>query len=178
MAATVATYVYTGVAPGSGASATNIRFKLADNNTQDSNNPNVKPTVGNNNSFWKTIALYCTVAPSTAINNVKLYTDGALAWTGCTVYVGDQMTDTYAQGVVDPGDADSGYEMTNHSQITTKTDLFTYTSGSPMSITLSASWANVTGRITMYVVVQLTMGTTATGGAQAAETLTWQYDET
>lgn len=179
MPATVITRVATGVGP-SYSTVTNLRFKLADNNDQDSNNPCVKPTSGTHYSFWKTIELYCSVAPDTDVTNVKLYSDGTLGWTGCTVNVGDQMTEVYDQGVVDGGNADSGSEMTNHSQISSVTSLFTYTSGSPMSITEHSGWATpgATEPITAFVVLQLAITTSATGGAQAAETITWQYDET
>jgi len=176
MAATVATYYYNGVG-GSGAAATNVRFKLADDNTQDANNPCVKPAAGTNLSFWKVIALYCTVAPDNGINNVKLYSDGTLAWTGCTVYVGDETPAAYSQAT---GAGDSGDAMIANygggGVITAQTDSFSYTSGASKSIT--GSIAAATGKITNYVVVQLSIGTTAVGGAQAAETITWQYDET
>lgn len=176
MAATVATYYYNG-AGGSGAAATNIRFKLADNNTQDTNNPCVVPSAGTNRSFWKVIALYCTVAPDTAINNVKLYSDGALPWTGCTVYVGNETPASYSQAT---GSGDSGNEMVANygggGVITGKTDLFTYTSASTKSISGSISY--VTGKITNYVVLQLDITSSAGSGVQPAETLTWQYDET
>lgn len=175
MAATVVTYVYNG-AGGVGALATNVRFKLADNNTQDANNPCVVPSAGTNRSFWKVIALYCTVAPDTAINNVKLYSDGALAWAGCIIYVGNETPASYSQAT---GGATSGDEMVANyggGVITGKTDLFTYTSASPKSITGSISY--VTGKITNYVVLQLDITNAAGAGVQAAETLTWQYDET
>lgn len=179
MAATVATYFYYGVGatPPSDVVVTNLRFKLADNNDQDANNPCVKPSAGTNYSWWKHIALYCTVAPDTAINNIKLYTDGSLAWAGCTMYVGDQtlLFNQYDQG--ETGGADTGAEMVaNHTNIASKTDLFTYASGSPMSI--SGSIAYTTGRITNLVVLQVNIGTGAGAGQMPQETLTWRYDET
>lgn len=174
MPATVQTYVYTGAGP-TGALATTIRYKLADDNTIDTNNPCVRPAAGTNYSFWKSIALYAATAPSVSISNVKLYTDGALPWTGCQSDIGDQDSDTYDQAT---GSGDSGDEMVaNHTQITSKTNMFTYTSGSPRNVTLSASWADTTGRITMYLVLQLSITSTASAGLQTAETITWQYDE-
>lgn len=178
MAASVATYFYYGVGatPPSNVVVTNLRFKLADNNNQDANNPCVKPSAGTNYSWWKHIALYCTVAPDTAINNVKLYTDGSLAWAGCTLYVGDQtlLFNQYDQAT---GSGDSGDELVaNHTNIASKTDLFTYSSGSPMSIT--GSIAYTTGRITNLVVLQVNIGTGAGAGQMPQETLTWRYDET
>lgn len=173
MAATVQTWVYTGAGP-SGAQAANARFKLADDNTQDANNPCVRPAAGTNYSFWKSIKLYASVAPDTAINNVKIYSDGTLAWTGCTVQVGNETSSTYDQAT---GSGDSGDEMVaNHSQITGKTSLFTYTSASVKSV--SGSIGAATGAISDYIVLQLDITNAATGGQQAAETITWRYDET
>lgn len=175
MAATVATYGFTGTSPGTGAAVTTLRFKNADDNTVDTNNPVIKPSSGTNYSFWKSIALFATVAPSVSISNVKIYSDGTLGWAGCQVDIGDQQTDTYIQAT---GSSNNGDEMVaSHSQISSKTDLFTYTSGSPLSVTLSASWADTTGRITMFLVLQLAITSAASGGVQAAETMTWQYDE-
>ena len=173
MAATVQTWIYTGAGP-SGAQATNVRFNLADDNDQDANNPCVRPAAGTNYSYWKSLRLYASVAPDTAINNVKIYSDGGAPWTGCMIYVGDETTSTYDQAT---GAGDSGDEMVaNHSQETGKTDFFTYTSGATKSV--SGSIGAATGDISDYVVLQLDIGTTAVGGAQAAETATWQYDET
>lgn len=172
MAAVVETRVYYGAVPTE-AVAANVRFKLADNNVQDVNDPCVIPDAGSLYSYWKTGALYCTLAPLTAINNVKLYSDGSSGWSGCTLWVGDQMTGTYDQAT---GSGDSGDEMTNHSQITTKTDLFSFTSDSPMSITGSIGYT--TGRITNFVVLQVEITSAASGGHPPFETLTWRYDET
>ena len=179
MAASVATYFYygAGATPPNSVVVTNLRFKLADDNNQDANNPCVKPVAGTNYSFWKHIALYCIVAPDTAINNVKLYADGSLAWAGCVMYVGDQtlLFNQYDQG--ETGGADTGAEMVaNHTNIASKTDLFTYDSGSPKDIT--GSIAYTTGRITNLVVLQVDIGTSAGAGQMPQETLTWRYDET
>ncbi len=173
MAATVETYGYTGAGPAA-AQINNIRYKLADDNTQDENNKNVRPAVGTNLSFWKVIALYATVAPGTGINNLYLYTDGALAWTDCTVYIADDAGLSYDQAT---GSATSGDDMDgNYSGVTGKTDFYTYTSGSPKSI--GGSIGAATGKISDYVPLQLAVGTSAVLGQQASETYTWQYDET
>jgi len=174
MAATVETRIFHGESPGDGVVATNVRFKLADNNAQDVNNPVVRPDAGTNYSYWKTIALHCTVAPDNAINNVKLYSDGALSWTGCTVYVGNETPGAYQQAT---GAGDSGDEMVaSHSGITGKADMFSYTSTSPKSVSGSISY--VTGRISDYVIQQSALTSSAVAGNKPTETLTWQYDET
>ena len=176
MSAIVATYYYNG-AGGSGALATNLRFKIADDNTQDTNDPCVKPSAGTNLSYWKVIALYAVVAPDTAINNVQIYPDAALAWTGCTLYVGDETPASYSQAT---GAGDSGNAMVANygggGVITGQTDLYTYDSGSPKSVSGSISY--VAGKITDYVVLQVSLSTSVTGGVKSPETLTWQFDET
>ena len=174
MSATVQTWVFTGPGP-SGAQATNVRFKLSDDNTQDANNPCVRPAAGTNYSWWKCIKLYASVAPDTGINNVKIYTDGSLPWTGCTVQVGNNTVGTYDQAT---GGGDSGDEMgANYTPTLGGTvSLYTYNVGSVKPV--SGSIGAATGAISDYVVLQLDITSTATGGAQAAETITWRYDET
>lgn len=179
MAATVVTRYYYGAGP-TDETATNLRFKLADNNTQDTNNPCVKPSAGTNYSAWKHITLYCTVVPDNDIDNIKIYTDSALAWAGCTVQVGDEDI-ALASYVQATGSGDSWDEMVaNHGGISAKTDFFTYTSGSPRTVTEEAAWGTPgpNEAITKGIVLQLDVGTGASGGSQAAETITWQYDET
>lgn len=176
MSATVATYIWTGGGVGAGAIATNIRLKLADNNTQDTNNPNVRPAAGVNYSFWKSMVLHAVTPPDTGINNVKLFTDEALApeWDDCIIWVGDETSGTYQQAT---GAGDSGAEMVaNHAQITGRTNLFSFGVGAPKDISGSIGYA--TGRISDYVVLQGQVGPAASGGHMPYETLTWRYDET
>jgi hypothetical protein len=180
MAATVATRSYTGAGP-SDATITNMRMKTADNDTQDTNDPCVKPAAGTNYSAWKSLAFYCTgTAPDNDIDNVKLYSDGTLGWTGCTMQIGDSDI-AIASYVQATGSGDSWDEMVaNHGGIAAKTSLFTYTSGSPRSVTEAAGWGTpgINEPITKLVIIQLDITSSAVGGNQAAETLTWQYDET
>jgi hypothetical protein len=72
----------------------------------------------------------------------------------------------------------TGTELTvgNYASFTLgNADAFTYTSGSPLSVTGTTS---TTGQFGDRVVYQITVGTTATGGATGSETLTWKYDDT
>jgi len=174
MAATVQTQVFLGAVPGAGSGLTNLRFKTADNNTQDTNEPCVKPTAGVNRSWVKTIALVALTAPDVGINNVKIYTDGDLPWTGCMIYVGDETPNTYRQAT---GSSDSGDEMTvvYAGLITAKTDFFTYTSGAPKAV--SGSIGYTTGQISDLVGLQVDLSTLATHGIKPAENIVWQYDE-
>lgn len=180
MAATVHVYAHTGVGPTNTNTDTlgppNIRLKTNDNTTIDTVDPIPIPAAGTKYSYWKTVTLWAETTPTGTINNIKLYTDGSGFGTGITTYVGDQTTSTYDQATGTPGD--TGDEMVaGHDQITSKTNVFTYTSGSPKDVSGSITNPN-TGRISDYVVLQMDVGTTASPGDLANETFTFRYDET
>lgn len=181
MAATVKVYVWMGTAPGSGTAVESpndvIRHKLIDNNLKNTDNPCVRPNSGYHYSFKKSVVLYAEVEPVVSISNCTIYTDGANPWTDCDLFVGDQQTDTYEQGIIDSGDAESGQELTEYGQISSVTDIFSYVSGSSLTLDLSSSWDNTTGRITKFLCMQVRLGTSTTGGMQDAETLTFTFDE-
>lgn len=163
----------------------NLRFKTADDATIDNQNPIPIPTGAANNSFWKQIYLKVTGGTFTQIDNVKFYTDGSGFGTGITTYVGNQMP-TKNSG------SNAGYEVatgttgtsgdeivSGHSGISAKTDAFTFTSGSPKSITISESGSlmDASGETTDYLVCQMEVANTAGPGNLADETWTYQYDE-
>lgn len=157
----------------------NIRFKQADDATIDSNNPMPIPAAGSEYSRWKQVYLYCATAPSTQVDNVKIYTDGGGFGTGITVNCGDGVQ-------VKNSGADTGYDvsdtneiMTNHTDVAAVTDFFTYTSGAPRTCTISEAGTiiNAIGETTDYIVLQMVVGSTASPGNLADETFTWQYDE-
>ena len=165
--------------PGTqGQVVTNLRYNNEDTNDQDTASPVTIPGAGTAYSFWKHVYLKCTTAPATQVNNVKIYTDGALGWTGCTVKVGDDLCtkNSGASTGYDPGQA---VVLTVHDTIVTTTSLFTFTSGSPRTVTISeaGSIINAIGETTDYVVLQAEVGTSAVQGTQTAETATFQYDE-
>jgi len=157
-----------------------IRFKQADDATIDSSDPVPIPAAGTNYSYWKHVYLYCATAPDTQVNNVKLYTDGGGFGTGITTYVGDEMP-TKNSG------SDAGYEVadsavtmvSNHTGISAQTDLFSYTSGSSKTISISetSSIIDAIGETTNYVVLQVVVVSTASVGDKTDETITYVYDE-
>ena len=69
--------------------------------------------------------------------------------------------------------------MTNHTDITSETSLFTFTSASTLTLSISetSSIINAIGETTNYIVLQTDVASTASPGTQATETVTWQYDE-
>lgn len=183
MAAVMSVNNHYGVTP-SNVVVTNLRFKLADDNTQDTNNPCVIPSGADNHSYWKSIYLKCDSGLGTQIDNVKIYSDGALAWTNVTVYVGSE-TPTHNSGsnsgyVQAVGAGNSGTEMVaGYTGITGKSSLFGYTSAAPKSVSISETGNKIdaNGESTNYVVLQLTITSTATAGTKPTETITFQYDE-
>ena len=162
-----------------------MRFKTADNATIDTNDPVPIPDAGTKYSYWKQIYLYCGTAPSTKVDNVKLYSDGAGFGTGITLKVGSQfpvktnaLNTGYEVATGTPGD--TGDEMVAaHAGLTGSVDMFTKTSGSPLAVSINeaGSIIDAIGETTNYVVLQMEVLSTAGPGDKADETLTFQYDE-
>jgi len=168
--------------PGTtGASVTNLRFNAEDTNDQDLASPLVIPaSPGLVYSYWKQLYLKATTGPDTQIDNVKIYTDGALGWgTEVTVNIGDELPVHNSGATTGYDVADAQETMTNHTDITAVTSLFTFTSGSAKTVTISeaGSIIDATNETTNYIVLQCTIDDDSTPGTKAAETVTWQYDE-
>lgn len=163
----------------------NLRFKTADDATIDTNNPIPIPTAGTKYSYWKQIYLYCNAAPSTKVDNVKLYSDGGGFGTGIELKVGLQFpTKTaasdagYEVATGTPGD--TGDEMVAaHAGLSSSASIFGYTSGSPLSVSIGeiGSLIDAQYETTNYVVMQMEVISTASPGDLTDETLTFQYDE-
>lgn len=79
MAATVEIRSFHGATPDSGTNVASgsIRFKAADNDTVDANNPLAIPAAGTIYSYLKQLRFYAATTPSNTINNLKFYTDTA-----------------------------------------------------------------------------------------------------
>ncbi len=162
-----------------------LRFKTADDATIDLNNPIPIPAAGTKYSYWKQIYLYATVAPDTQVDNIKFYTDGTGFGTGIAVKVGNETpvktaaSDAgYEVATGTPGD--TGDEMVAaHADLTGSTDVFTYTSGSPKSVSINEAGAliNAIGETSNYIILQMEVINTASPGTLSNETFTWRYDE-
>jgi len=77
MAATVVWEISTQATTPSWSTVTQVRFKKANNNTIDLNNPLVKPSGGSfDYSFEKVLRVDVTVAPSNQLSNGALYVNG------------------------------------------------------------------------------------------------------
>lgn len=188
MTATLLVYQDYGAGPTSqsleGESPVNCRFKTDDNYTCDANYPIPIPGAGSKRSFWKHLYVYCSVAPTTKVDNVKIYTDGG-GWANTTLYVGDE-TPTKNSGSTAGYDQASGVQgddgdelVANHTNISAKTDMFTYNIGSSKSVTISetSSLIDATTETCDYVVMQLDVTSSASPATLSSETITWQYDE-
>lgn len=167
MAATVSVKQSVGAGP-SNTTITNLRFNTDDTVNPGTTNPLVKPAAGTNRSYWKTVYLNADTSPSGTINNCKIYSDGTIGWTGVTLYLGSSGSYTQATGT--PG-------TTGDDSSVATADIAGFTSGAPKSLTGSID-NPATGKITDYVVMQTDLSTSAVAGTLAAETLTFQYDET
>jgi hypothetical protein len=167
MAATVELRSYHGAdgsETGSDVNGSSIRFKMADNDTVDANDPIPVPPTGTTYSWLKNLQLYATATPANTINNLKFYTDGSNGY-GTGVGLVAKTSSSYVDPVAN-----------EDTQLGGATDAFTYTSGSPLSITGSLSNPS-TGAIGHFVVLQMTVGSTATQGPTGSESLTISWDE-
>jgi hypothetical protein len=162
MTATVKTYVYYG-ASSSADSSDHLRFKNADDNTNDTGNPIQIPATSTTYSWKKTIALYATSAPATSITNVKFYSDG---------------TNSYGTGVTMEYKKVASYtQVTDATHISGGADIFGLTSGSPTSLTGSIGATTGKGDL-QFIELQMGVASTASpGDLHPGETFTWQYDE-
>lgn len=183
MPATILIERHTGAATADGGTTKtdittiNTRASVADvHKTTETTDPIPIPTAGNNYSFWVSTRLNCTVTPAGTVNNVKWFSDGVSFGTGVTV-----------TGAKASTGANVGYReatsaivlnQTNHTGLdAAPVDVTTLTSGSPLSIVGSISNPS-TGRFGDLFVYSFDIGTSATAGATAQNTFTWQYDET
>lgn len=159
----------------------NIRFKRADNATIDNINPCTIPPSGTSYSRWKQIYLRCDVAPSTQVDNIRIYTDGAGFGTGITVMVGQQFPtkNSGSSAGYEVADVDDEEMVVGHTGITTSVDFFTKTEASPLSVTISevGGIINAIGETCNYVVLQMNIINTASPGDLANETFSFKYDE-
>jgi hypothetical protein len=167
MSATVSVKQVVGGGAGTATTITNLRHNTDDTINPGTTNPLVKPAAGTNYGYWKTVYLNADTAPSNVINNVRFFSDGTVGWTGVTLYSGTTTAYTQATGTAGTtGDVSS----------VATTNIETYTSGSPLSV--SGSITAATGVISANVILQARVSTSAVAGTLAQETTTFRYDET
>ena len=178
MAATVLIRRLTGAGPtATDITSSNTRASTSDAPTPGTADPIPVPGAGSNYSYWVTTRLDATVTPDGTINNLQWYSDGANSLgTGVTAIAQD--ASSYVQATGTQGTSGTQLTTGNHGGLSgAPADMFSFTSGSPKSVTGSISNPS-TGQFGDRMVYQIVVGTTAGPGTTTAETLTWSYDET
>lgn len=170
-----------------------LKHKTIDSYEFNAEHPIPKPSSGNKHGYWATIALYSDVLTE-IYSDPKIYgggipavpdpnPNGYVAWTGATLYIGDECTDTYDQatGTQD----DSGDELVaGHDQVSAKANfLSTYTSLNMKTVGLNGGGASLgplssAQRISKYVFMQLTLGTTCLAGSLVPATIYMRFSVT
>lgn len=177
MASTVIINRLTGAGPtATPITSINTRANAEDaHTTAGTTNSILVPAAGTNYSYWVVTRLEVTVINSGQVDNVKWYTDGANNFgTGVTCKVNTATGYVQATGTT----GTTGTQLTTGNYATlagAPVDAFTYVTGSPLSVTGTAT---TTGQFGDRVVYQIEVGTTAVSGATATETFTWRYDDT
>lgn len=166
MAAVAQVDFYTGITPDTDSNVSSVRYKLADNNSADLNNPVQLPTEGETYSWIKHCKLNITTSPSGNISNLRWYVSGSFP-TGVKLYVKTSTTYTAAA---------SGNE---NSQLSGSADASTYTSESPLTINAGTVISNPsTGTGTQdFLVSQLGVTSLANHGLISAITCIYEWEE-
>jgi len=167
MAATIQIHELTATMAGTDKTSGTVRFKLANDQTVDANNPITIPSTGGilKRSYTKQIRLYCSAAPDTQVDNLRAYADGSNTF-GASI-------DVYASPI-NPQTAFTA----NATTWTESTDLFSYTSVAPCDMDAYDTAAITdTGYGGDILKLQMRVGATASSGTLSAETLTFAYDE-
>jgi len=144
------------------------RFKAADNDTADVNNPLVIPTGADIYSYVKQFRFKVTVTPSNTIDNLAFYTDGASGMgTGVDIGVKTLAFASY----IDP-------TSQMQTQVAGLTSAFTYTAGEANDLDITGSLTNPsTGFVGDMLVAQMSVTNGASQGTTPSETFTFSYDE-
>ena len=152
-----------------------LKFKLGDNATIDEANPIVIPGAGLGPyySYRKHLYLYCVAPDGHTISSVKLYSDGSNSMgTGVDTMVGLQFPVKNSGSSAGYRVADNAAEMVaDHEDLTSSASIFTYTSASPLSVTISEAGAviNLATETSNYWVMQVNVSNTASAGTTATE---------
>ena len=166
--------------PGTEEEATTVRFKQADDNTIDTNNPIAIPASGTDRSYWKHVYLFASTAPATQIDNVRFYSDAANGFgTGVELMV-STATPTKTAAAQPGYDVAAGTTtLTDHGSVANIASVFGYDSASPLTVSISEAGniINAISETSDYVILQMTVADSASSGTLTAETMTFKYDE-
>lgn len=154
----------------------NTRANAEDaHSTNGSTNSILIPTSGVNYSFWVSTRLSVDTINSGTVDNLRWFTDGRNDF-GVGVTCKGNTASSYVQATGTTGQTGTKLATSSHNGLSADpVDVFTFTSGSPKSVSGSTTGA---GDIGDFVVYQIEVIPTATDGATAQETFTWKYDDT
>jgi len=165
--------------PGATSTVCNLRYKEADNNTQNLCNPVTIPACGTKFSFWKHTFVVFTGC-FTQICNVNWFVS-CFDWTGTTLNSGDGVQGHTALAEVGYDPATGLEILTCHDTICAVTNAgTTYTNScTGRTITISESCAQIDAacETTDYIVTNITLTNSSVSGTQTAKTVTFEYDE-
>ncbi len=180
MAATITIRRWTGVLASevkTDITGATTRLSTSDVPAPATANPIPVPAAGTKFSYWCTTRLQATSSPSGTIDNLRWFTDGANGF-GTGVTMKGQSATSYVEATGTPGDTGLQLTQGNHAGLTAApVDVFTFSSGSPKSLTGSIS-NPTTGDFGDFFIFQMEVGSTALPGTTSSETFTWKYDET
>lgn len=167
MAATVTIHELNGSGPTESSALSNVRHCSADVANDSGTYPIAIPASSSNYGYVKSLRAKAA-GTFTSLSNWKWYTDGANGYgTGVTLKAQALAQGSYSQA--------TGTQGTTGANASISTDAFTYTSGSPLSLTGSISSAGV-GTVQL-VQLQMVVASTASSGTTGSETYTWRWDE-
>lgn len=153
-----------------------IRFKWADNDTDDILNPIVRPPSGSKYSWRKSIRPKITVAPDVALANYRFFSSGGSWGTGVTMRAHKKPAANYDQATI----ADQSAIITTDGG-SSVVDAATFTDVSPLVVTAGTFIAATTGYGTADIIeMQLEVTSAATFGEKpeaAPEVYTLRFDE-
>jgi hypothetical protein len=150
-----------------------VRFKNADDATVDANNPLIVPSANREYSYEKFLRTNFNSAPDTNITNLEAYMDGSKGWAaGVKLWARDLAAFTTPAV---PTETNDPPEIPVNGTPAAATDMFTYTTGSPMD--LGAGPFTGTGDKGDYICLVMEVEIGSGQGALATETLTIRYDE-
>lgn len=173
MAASVSIYEWNGTSGSQSSTAKEsgtVRYQAADRQNVDTTYPLAIPSSGQTYSYEKWLTVSITGGTFTEVSNVRYYTDGSNGFvTGVKLW---GATDSSYSTPVAPSTSN---DPPQHDAVG-MTNVFTYTSGSPL--TIGSGTYTTTGICGNYLVSVMEVETTASAsGSTNSETFTFAYDE-
>ena len=178
MAATVTVSRWTG--PSGNPTKTDITNANTRANAEDTHttsgtaNSVLIPIAGTNYSYWVSTRLAVSAINSGTVDNFNWYTDGSNNFGTGVNCIGTTAT-SYIQATGTIGTSGTQLTTANHPGLTgSPVDVFSFTVNAPKIVSGTIS---TTGDAGDFFVYQITVDSTASSGATAAETFTWKYDD-